>query len=106
VKLFAHVFQFRRSFVECAVVAAQAVMPGAKLREHIAQPEILGLFLLERLQRGADRLDQTSEGCSQIVERTDATVGIDQQIAQRLVVLAYARTDVGEGRFADLFGAA
>src|SRR5262249_48018711 len=69
-------------------------------------PDVLGLFLLERVQRGTDRLDETAESRFQIVERADATVGIDQQIAQRLVVLAYARTDLGQGRFASLFGTA
>ena len=103
--LFARAFQFRRPFFERAVVAAQAVMAGAKLRECVAQADVLGLFLLEGLQRGTDRLDETAESRFQVVERADATVGIDQQIAQRLVVLAYARTDVGQG-FADLFGAA
>jgi hypothetical protein len=106
VKHFARTFQFRRPFFECAVVTAQAVMTGTKLRERVAQPEVLGLFLFERVQRGADGLDETAEGHFQIVERADAAVGIDQQIAQRLVVLAHARTDVGEGRFADLFGTA
>ena len=105
-KLFARAFQFRRPFFDCAVVAAQAVVAGAKIRERVAQPEILGLFLLERLQRGADGLDETAESRFEIVERADATVGIDQQIAQRLVVLAYARADVGESRFVDFFGAA
>jgi len=51
-----------------------------------------------------DGLDEVAEGFFEIIERADPTVGIDQQIAQRLVLLADAGADVGQCRLARLFG--
>jgi hypothetical protein len=36
--------------------------------------------LFQRLQRGADGLDEVAEGVFEVVERADPTVGIDQQV--------------------------
>jgi hypothetical protein len=61
--------------------------------------------LFQRLQRGANGLDQVAEGVFEVVERTDPTIGIDQQVAQRLVLLTDAGADVGQCRLAGLFDA-
>jgi hypothetical protein len=60
--------------------------------------------VFQRLQRRADGLDEVAEGIFEIIERADPTVGIDQQVAQRLVLLADAGADIGQGRLAGLFG--
>jgi len=76
----------------------------AKLRQRVAQADILGFLLFQRLQRRADGLDQVAEGVLEVVERADPTIGIDQQVAQRLVFLANAGADVRQCRLAGLFG--
>jgi hypothetical protein len=60
--------------------------------------------LFQRLQRRADGLDEVAEGFFEIIECADPPVGIDQQVAQRLVLLADPGADVGQGRLAGLFG--
>ena len=80
-KLLARVRQFRRALFERAVVAAHGLVAGAKLGERVAQADIIGFFLLERMQRRANWLHEVAEGFLEIVERADATIGIDQQIA-------------------------
>ena len=99
-------FQIGRAFFEQAVFAAQALVSAAKFCERIAQAEILGLLLLERVQRRADRLDEIAEGFLKVVERADTTVGIDQKVAQRLVVFTDPGTNIGKCRLAALFAAA
>src|SRR5262249_58074800 len=93
-------FKVGRTFLEPAVFVAQALVTAAEFCERIAQAEILGLFLLERAQRGADRLDEVPEGFLEIVERADTTIGIDQKVAQRLVVFTDAGANIGKGRLA------
>jgi hypothetical protein len=80
-QLLAGVFQFRRPLFERTVVAAHGLVAGAKLGECVTQAEIVGFFLLERIQRRADGLHEVAEGLLEIVERANATIGIDQQIA-------------------------
>ena len=84
----------------------QALVSAPKFCERIAQAEILGLLLLERVQRRADRLDEIAEGFLKVVERADTTVGIDQKVAQRLVVFTDPGTNIGKCRLAALFAAA
>jgi len=57
------------------------------------------------VQRRADGLDEVAEGVFEVVERADTTVGIDQQVAQRLVLLTNTGADIGQCRLAGLFGA-
>ena len=102
-QLLARAFQFRRPLFERAEFAAHALMAAAKLRQRVAQAHIVGLFLFQRLQCGTDGLDQVAEGVFEVVERTDPTIGIDQQVAQRLVLLTDAGADVGQSRLARLF---
>jgi hypothetical protein len=80
-KLLARVRQFRRALFERAVVAVHGLVAGAKLGERVAQANIVGFFLLERIQRPADGLHEVAEGLLEIVERANAAIGIDQQIA-------------------------
>ena len=77
-KLLPGVFQFRRALFQRAVVAAHGVVTGAKLGKHVAQAEIIGFFLFERMQCRTDGLYEAAEGLLEIVERADATIGIDQ----------------------------
>ena len=79
-------------------------MAGAKLRQRIAQADIVGFLLFQSQQRRADRLDEVAEGVFEIIECADPPVGIDQQVAQRLVLLADPGADVGQGRLAGFFG--
>src|SRR5262245_18628301 len=79
-KLLPGVFQFRRALSERAVVAAHGVVTGAKLGKHVAQAEIIGFFLFERMQCRPDGLHEVAEGLLEIVERADATIGIDQRL--------------------------
>src|SRR5262249_14351952 len=104
-QLLAHAFQFRRPLFERAEFGAHALVAGAKLRQRVAQADIVGFLLFQRLQRGADGLDQVAEGVLEVVERADPTIGIDQQVAQRLVLLTDAGADVGQSRLARLFDA-
>ena len=103
-QLFARAFQFRCPLLERAEFAAHALVAGAKLRQRIAQANIVALLVFQRLQRRADALDEVAEGIFEIIERADPTVGIDQQVAQRLVLLADAGADIRQGRLAGLFG--
>ena len=102
-QLLARAFQFRRSLFEHAEFAAHALVAGAKLRQRVAQAHIVALLVFQRLQRRADGLDQVVEGIFEIIERADPTVGINQQVAQRLVLFANAGADVGQGRLAGFF---
>src|SRR5262245_14325807 len=56
-----------------AQFGAHALLAGAKLRQRIAQADIVALFLFQRLQRRADGLDQVAEGIFEIIERADPT---------------------------------
>jgi hypothetical protein len=58
------------------------------------------------VQRRTDGLDEVPEGFLEIVERADATIGVDQKVAQRLVVFTDAGANIGKGRLAALFSAA
>jgi hypothetical protein len=78
--------------------AAQRFMARTKLRQHVAQPGVVGFFLLERPQRNTDGIDQVAEGAFDVVERGDPALGVDQQVAQRLVALADAGTEIGKRR--------
>jgi hypothetical protein len=99
-------FQFGRAFFEQVVFAAQVLVTAAKFCERIAQTEIICLLLLERAQRRADWLDEVPESFFEIIERADATVGVDQKVAQLLVVFTDPGANIGKGRLAALFGAA
>ena len=103
-QLLAHAFQFGRPLFERAEFGAHALVAGAKLRQRVAQANIVGFLLFQRLQRRADGLDQVAEGVFEVVERADPAIGIDQQVAQRLVLLAEAGADVGQCRLAGFFG--
>ena len=104
-QLLARAFQFRRPLFEHTEFAAHGLVTGAKLCQRSAQADIVGLFLFQRVQRRADGLDEVAEGVFEVVERADTTVGIDQQVAQRLVLLTNTGADIGQCRLAGLFGA-
>ena len=92
------------AWLTLALANRHGLVTGAKLCQRSAQADIVGLLLFQRLQRRADGLDEVAEGIFEIIERADPTVGIDQQVAQRLVLLADAGADIGQGRLAGLFG--
>src|SRR5262245_60176612 len=98
-------FRFRRSFLEHLAFGARRVVPGANFGERVAQADIVGLLLLERTQRNADGLDKVAEGILDVVERGDPAIGVNQQIAQGLVALADAGTEIGKCRLVVLCGA-
>lgn len=80
-------------------------MARAQLCQRVAQGDVVGLLLLQRLQRGVDGLDEVAEGLLEVVERREPTVGVEQEVAQRLVVLADPGADVGKCLLAVVFGA-
>ena len=80
-------------------------MARAQLCQRVAQGDVVGLLLLQRLQRGVDGLDEIAEGLFEVVERREPTVGVEQEVAQRLVVLADPGADVGKCLLAVVFGA-
>ena len=90
--------QLRRLPAERLEFAAQRVLAGANIRERVAQAGIVGLFLLQRPQRLTDRADELLERALELVERTHVMSGVDQQVAQRLVVLADTGAEIGECR--------
>src|SRR5664280_2341883 len=83
-------------FLDPVEFGAQRLVGRARLVEHAGEAQRLRLFLLERAQRAVERRDDLFEGFLELVEFADLAAGIAQQITQRLVFLAHARTDVGK----------
>ena len=85
---------------------AQRVVGGTRLGQHVRQAGRLRLFLFQRAQGIVERGDDLFEGVLQIVQFADLAAGVGEQIAQRLVLLAHARADVGHAFDADVFAVA
>jgi hypothetical protein len=90
--------QFRRPLFGRVEIGAHRFVICAELGERVAQAGVVGLFLLQRVQRGADGPDELAEGILDVVERGDLTAGVDQQVAQRLVAPAEACAESGKCR--------
>ena len=89
-------FNQGRLLLDLVEFGAQCLVGRARLVEHAGEAGGLRFFLLERTQRCVERLDDLVEGFLELVEFADLAAGIAQQITQRLVFLAHARTDVGK----------
>ncbi len=77
---------------------AQCVGGSAGLLKLAIKAQVLGLFLLQRPQGIVEGVDDLLEGDLELVELIDLAARIEQQVAERLVLLADAGTHVG-GRF-------
>ena len=73
---------------------AQLAVGGAGIVEHRLQRDLLGFLGLHRAQRLAHRVGQPADRVLDGVELADLGVGVEQQIAQRLVLAA----DLGADR--------
>jgi hypothetical protein len=98
--------RFCGPFLKRLAVRTHRFVARAKPGERAAQADIVGYFLLQRPQHGADGLDDVAEGIFDIVERSDPTAGVGQQIPQRLIVGADARAKFGRCRIAACFDVA
>ncbi len=97
--------QFRCLLFQRLEFGTHRFVVGAKLRKRVAQAEIVTVFLLQGLQRGANGLNQVAEGILDVVERGDPTVGVDQQVTQSLVALAKAGAEIRKCPLVVLCGA-
>ena len=97
--------RFCRSLLKGLAVGTHRFVAHAKLDERVAQADIVGCFLLQCAQHRADRLYEVAEGIFDIVERSDPTAGVDQQVPHRLIVGADAGAKFGKCRIAARFGA-
>ncbi len=89
-------FERRRLLLHLVIFGSQHVIGGAALVERGGEPDRLGLFLLQRPQRLVDRRDDLAERFHRVVELDHLVLGIDEQIAQRLVLFTHAHADVRE----------
>ena len=81
---------------EVADLVAQFAVGGACIVEHRLQADLFGLLSLEIAQRLADRIDQLADRGLDGVELADLVVGVEQEIAQRLVLAAKLGTERGK----------
>jgi hypothetical protein len=96
--------QFARSLFERGKFAMQAVVADAQLRKRAAQFAVFDALLVKLADCCVDRFGQAAEGLLNVAYRADSMPGVDQQIAQLLVVLAKTGADVGESQFASVLG--
>src|ERR1039458_250401 len=91
-------FAFRggQFFLDVADLVAQFTVGGARIVEHRLQADLFGLFGFEIAQRLADRIDQFADRALDGVELIDLAVGVEQQIAQCLVLAAELGAERGE----------
>ena len=82
--------RFCRPFLKRLAVGAHRFVARTKLGERAAQADIVGCFPLQRPQHGADGLEEVAEGIFDIVERSDPTAGVGQQVPHSRIVGADA----------------
>ena len=82
------------AFFSAAVeFVAQLVIGDARGVERALQAELFALGLLVGAQRLADRIDQLADRALDDLELADLVLGVEQQIADRFVLLAKLRRD-------------
>ena len=92
----------RRFLLQFGDLVAQLAVGGAGIVEHRLQADLLGLLGLEGAQRLAHRIGQLGDRGLDGVELADLGVGVEQQIAQRLVVAADLGAERGEQLLVEL----
>ena len=89
-------FGRRRFLLQFGDLVAQLAVGGAGIVEHRLQADLFGLLGFEGAQRLADRIGQLGDRGLDGVELADLGVGVEQQVAQRLVVAADLGAERGE----------
>lgn len=98
------VVQFSRSLFERGEFAMQAVVADAQLCKRAAQFAVFDALLVKLADCCVDRFGQEAEGLLNVAYRADSMPGVDQQIAQLLVVFAKTGADLGESQLASVLG--
>ena len=89
-------FQLGRLFRKLQKIAMQLLVAQAQRRERAVQAGIVGLFLLQRREHAMQRLDELAEGVFELMDGAELLLRVEQEIAERFVVLADPGPQVGK----------
>ena len=83
----------RGLLLRCAEIVAQLVVGDARVVQDALEAELLALAFLVGAQRLGDRIDQLADRALDDLEFADLVLGVQQEIADDLVLLAKLRRD-------------